>query len=437
MKTKKIISAIKAAIIAATSTLTFAAYGLTAFAMTGNTVEEQVYHFLKEEAGVTNDAAIAGLLSNIQEDSNFDPKAHVADENGDRYGLCLWYGPRLQNLKAYCSSNKYAWDSAEGQIRFMKHEWDTYFRNIDRLMHNKTNSKDYNYPDTADGAESFGDFLAVQYTYYCGDCNTGVNAKNIYYNRVKSFAAGTAPQTNAAEAPTQPAPAQAAQPAPAPAPTQAAQPAPTQAAQPAPAPAPAQAAQPAPAQANLGSCGKAYDQAIKAYDSKKYNNYKYSLIYCDDDNTPELVIDTGARVSIYTCENSTPRCIVKNEHSAKWKYGTSSLCYAPKKALYFENSNNSFGCILVDSKTGDGYPFVTHSISNMHFYPKVGEVVPSEGADFPDPSTPATFKDHTDASKSADQVEKDVAVMFGYEWQRVQGTMDYNTLIAKLQEMGI
>ena len=128
MKAKRIISAIKAAIIAATSTLTFAAYGLTAFAMTGNTVEEQVYHFLKEEAGVTNDAAIAGLLSNIQEDSNFDPKAHTTDENGDRYGLCLWYGPRLQNLKAYCSKNKYAWDSAEGQIHFMKYEWDTYFQ---------------------------------------------------------------------------------------------------------------------------------------------------------------------------------------------------------------------------------------------------------------------------------------------------------------------
>lgn len=97
---------------------------------------------------------------------------------------------------------------------------------------------------------------------------------------------------------------------------------------------PAESTQPAPApvQRNLGAVGKAYEKAAKDFNAN-YNNYKYDLIYSDDDNTPELVIDTGKKVTIYTITNNKARLIVRNQNTAKWKYSTSSFCYVPKKSF--------------------------------------------------------------------------------------------------------
>ena len=75
-----------------------------------------------------------------------------------------------------------------------------------------------------------------------------------------------------------------------------------------------------------------YEKAAKDFNAN-YNNYKYDLIYSDDDNTPELVIDTGKKVTIYTITNNKARLIVRNQNTAKWKYGTSSFCYVPKKSF--------------------------------------------------------------------------------------------------------
>ena len=189
-------------------------------------------------------------------------------------------------------------------------------------------------------------------------------------------------------------------------------------------------------QRNLGNCGKAYEKAAKDFNAN-YNNYKYDLIYSDDDNTPELVIDTGKKVTVYTFANGKARCIVRNENNAKWKYGTTSFCYAPKKALFFENTNNWFGCFMEDRGVGDGSMLCTYSITNMNIYPKVSEVVPSEGSETSDPSKPAEYSGPNSASQSAEQTQNKVMELINYDWQRVQGTMDFNTLLAKLEELGV
>ena len=191
-----------------------------------------------------------------------------------------------------------------------------------------------------------------------------------------------------------------------------------------------------PVQRNLGNCGKAYEKAAKDFNAN-YNNYKYDLIYSDDDNTPELVIDTGKKVTVYTFASGKARCIVRNENNAKWKYGTTSFCYAPKKALFFENTNNWFGCFMEDRGVGDGSMLCTYSITNMNIYPKVSEVVPSEGSETSDPSKPAEYSGPNSSSQSAEQTQNKVMELINYDWQRVQGTMDYNTLLAKLEELGV
>ena len=205
-------------------------------------------------------------------------------------------------------------------------------------------------------------------------------------------------------------------------------------------PAPAATTQETPAttpvQRNLGNCGKAYEKAAKDFNAN-YNNYKYDLIYSDDDNTPELVIDTGKKVTVYTFASGKARCIVRNENNAKWKYGTTSFCYAPKKALFFENTNNWFGCFMEDRGVGDGSMLCTYSITNMNIYPKVSEVVPSEGSETSDPSKPAEYSGPNSSSQSAEQTQNKVMELINYDWQRVQGTMDYNTLLAKLEELGV
>ena len=205
-------------------------------------------------------------------------------------------------------------------------------------------------------------------------------------------------------------------------------------------PAPAATTQETPAttpvQRNLGNCGKAYEKAAKDFNAN-YNNYKYDLIYSDDDNTPELVIDTGKKVTVYTFANGKARCIVRNENNAKWKYGTTSFCYAPKKALFFENTNNWFGCFMEDRGVGDGSMLCTYSITNMNIYPKVSEVVPSEGSETSDPSKPAEYSGPNSSSQSAEQTQNKVMELINYDWQRVQGTMDFNTLLAKLEELGV
>ena len=200
----------------------------------------------------------------------------------------------------------------------------------------------------------------------------------------------------------------------------------------------AESAQPAPApvQRNLGAVGKAYEKAAKDFNAN-YNNYKYDLIYSDDDNTPELVIDTGKKVTIYTITNNKARLIVRNQNTAKWKYGTSSFCYVPRKSLYFENNNNCFGCICEDGHVGDGSMLVSYTVSNMNIYPKVSEVTPSAGADYPDPSQPASYRNQKDNSVSAEQAQNEILAIFNYDWQKIQGTMDFNTLLAKLEELGV
>ena len=220
------------------------------------------------------------------------------------------------------------------------------------------------------------------------------------------------------QAPAQQAPAQAA-------------PAPVQAQAPQEAPTPV--ATPAPVERKLGSCGKAYEQIAKDYHSRN-SNYKYSLAYTNADDIPELVIDKGKWICLYTFENGNARCMQKDWVHNKWTYGTSSICYSPKRNLFFDNNNNYYGDFCYES---GGLIYNKYMAENIKIYPAISQVTPSSGAPFPDDATPTIYKDGCANRISDEEGQNIYSTYTSYEWQKLEGTMDYDSLLAKLEELGL
>ncbi len=75
-----------------------------------------IAEFLREGLGV-NDAALAGVLANLQGESGFNP--HKIGDGGGAYGICQWQGPRLNQMVEYCEKNAFNPVSLEGQLSFL------------------------------------------------------------------------------------------------------------------------------------------------------------------------------------------------------------------------------------------------------------------------------------------------------------------------------
>lgn len=99
--------------------------------VSGNGIEEQIWNFLRAN-GFTAEAA-AGAMGNM-----FAESGMIVDveefSGGGGYGLCQWTGPRRTSLVSWCQSNGYAYNSLEGQLKFMMHELESrgqlYLRDI-------------------------------------------------------------------------------------------------------------------------------------------------------------------------------------------------------------------------------------------------------------------------------------------------------------------
>ena len=68
--------------------------------MEGSSIQEQIWSFFKSKG--FSDAAIAGIIGNISQESSFNPKA--GGDGGTSFGLCQWHKGRWDNLKAYAKS---------------------------------------------------------------------------------------------------------------------------------------------------------------------------------------------------------------------------------------------------------------------------------------------------------------------------------------------
>ena len=105
-----------------------------------------VYQFLRK-AGFNN-AAVCGIMANIQCESSFNPGDKVLDTNNlYSYGICQWNGSRFTRLKQ-CRPTDY--HTLNGQLNYLVYELERYYPRV------------YNYlrsvPNTAEGAYQAGHY---------------------------------------------------------------------------------------------------------------------------------------------------------------------------------------------------------------------------------------------------------------------------------------
>ncbi len=108
-------------------------------------LKTEIFSYLTDEMDL-NSAAACGVMANIDQESDFNPRLVITDTNGLLSGgLCQWNGGRFSRLRAHCREKGISYLSVEGQLSYLKKE---------------LNSKAYGYiydylkdvPDTAQGA---------------------------------------------------------------------------------------------------------------------------------------------------------------------------------------------------------------------------------------------------------------------------------------------
>ena len=138
--TKAVLSAVALVILAAI-------IPLSANASSSNTdnLKTEIFSYLTEEMNL-NSAAACGVMANIDEESDFNPRLVIVDTNGLLSGgLCQWNGGRFSNLRKHCAQKDISYLSVEGQLSYLKKE-----------LSSKSYGYIYDYlknvPDTAQGA---------------------------------------------------------------------------------------------------------------------------------------------------------------------------------------------------------------------------------------------------------------------------------------------
>ena len=108
-------------------------------------LKTEIFSYLTDEMNL-NSAAACGVMANIDEESDFNPRLVITDTNGLLSGgLCQWNGGRFSRLRAHCKEKEISYLSVEGQLSYLKKE-----------LSSKTYGYIYDYlksvPDTAQGA---------------------------------------------------------------------------------------------------------------------------------------------------------------------------------------------------------------------------------------------------------------------------------------------
>ncbi len=138
--TKAVLSAVALVILAAIIPLS-----ANAGSSNENQIKTEIFSYLTDEMNL-NSAAACGVMANIDEESDFNPRLVIIDTNGLLSGgLCQWNGGRFSRLRSHCSQKGVSYLSVEGQLSYLEKE-----------LSSKTYGYIYDYlknvPDTAQGA---------------------------------------------------------------------------------------------------------------------------------------------------------------------------------------------------------------------------------------------------------------------------------------------
>lgn len=152
----------------------------------GDSVEEQIFYYLKDEMGLSN-AAACGILGNVRAESNFNPKA--LGDGGTSYGICQWHSSRWTDMKTYCNANGYDWTTLEGQLHFLTYELSNVYTVTYGIIYDNNDNVDAS--NTENGAYNVGYYFCINYekpanaeskAQYRGNL-----AKNTYWPKYSSY----------------------------------------------------------------------------------------------------------------------------------------------------------------------------------------------------------------------------------------------------------
>ena len=93
---------------------------------TGNSNQDYIYNYLSSKG--FNDAAISGIMANLEHESGF--RTDALGDGGTSYGICQWHNGRWDNLNSFCSQNGYDSSSLDGQLEFLLYELQTGYSGV-------------------------------------------------------------------------------------------------------------------------------------------------------------------------------------------------------------------------------------------------------------------------------------------------------------------
>ena len=103
----------------------------------GDTNQSKIYNYFSSLG--FNNAAICGILANIEYESGF--KSTVVGDKGTSYGICQWHNERWTRLKNYCKENNLDSTTIEGQASFLEYELKNYYPDVYDKLKNIPNTK--------------------------------------------------------------------------------------------------------------------------------------------------------------------------------------------------------------------------------------------------------------------------------------------------------
>ena len=179
----------------------------------------------------------------------------------------------------------------------------------------------------------------------------------------------------------------------------------------------------------------AYAQIAKLY-NMSYDSAKYDLIYADEDDIPELVIEHNCTTSLYTYEDGYAHCLMYN-----WSYGAggnTGYDYAPGKGIYYNHNNDYAGAVQYGSYMSKhkGTEVQTdYCVEYQMFEDLDGDGVPSEeelSAIEELDVHKEIYYNYTNKEMTDAEIEEKIDLLNSYDYEWLGGTMSYGELITAL-----
>ena len=119
--------------------------------VTGKVNQDKIYSYLSKQG--FNDAAICGILANMQHESNFRPNA--LGDGKTSYGICQWHAGRYTRLKNYCKQNNLDYKTVEGQLEYLVWELKNYYKPVYNTLKSVPNTSQGAYQAAAEWTKKF------------------------------------------------------------------------------------------------------------------------------------------------------------------------------------------------------------------------------------------------------------------------------------------